>query len=466
MRDYTFMSGSEVRPFKSEGLSRLKYYPEMLMFTNSQLQKMDREINAYSEIIPTDMQHRLIARSEMLGSVAIAKAEKTNQIRAEEIRQVRNYLNTHPDAEFIQAPITITTKRADIRKEHDKLEYFNTLKTYRWISEAVNFTAASLSVGQIIEIHKMLTGGLDNFKDKIEAFHPYRPGELRDNNDIEVFGSWKPPRFDLIPTGLQELVDYYKQNRNLQSLNLFATALYALHPFDNGNKRVCRILEHGLLMDLGLNKQRAYSPLHYYHENIDRFYNNLEKSMLTGNMTHAMNLSREAVFFSQLYVRLHMVEQSRINFIKNIHPAENLERFYRLFVKNKSIQHKNLPKHTKKIPARTMNEFLSKGVADGILLRTVLGKSVYYSLNVVCNEETFIKNRLSSSKGILRFMPPRLEGSIFPKYQSWKDWQPDNITKKSQPGRKPGLRQGLNHKEMFHNAEILQNQNNGLSPDY
>lgn len=277
MREYSFMRGPEVLPFKSEALNKLKYYPQMVIFTNSQLQKMDREITAYSEIIPTDMQHRLIARSEMLGSVAIAKAEKTNQLRAEEIRQVRNYLNTHPDAEFIMPQITITTKKADIRKEHDKLEYFNTLKTYRWVSETTNLAADNLSLGKIIEIHKMLTDGLDDFKDKIEAFHPYRPGELRDNNDIEVFGSWKPPRFDLISAGLQELVDYYKQNKDLQSLNLFTAALYALHPFDNGNKRVCRILEHGLLMDLGLNKQRVYSPLHYYHENIDRFYNNLEK---------------------------------------------------------------------------------------------------------------------------------------------------------------------------------------------
>lgn len=418
MKNYSFLNQKIVRPFKTGWLEKFAFSPDNILFTDKQLIDIDNKITVYSGLMPIDMKNRLMARSETLGSAAIAKAEKTNQIRAEEMRQIKAMLDSEPDMDYLLADMTI---KKEIKKEHDRLEYFNALKTFRWASIHGNITAQNLSIGILCDIHERMTDNLDFFKDKLPDFTPYRQGTLRCNNDMVAFGDWMPADNLLITDSMDELMDFYMAEPNITNLNLFISALYSVHPFDNGNKRVCRILEHGLLRDLGINQPKLYSHLYYYYENIDRFYSRIEQSMRSYNLTHAVNLSREAIFFSQMSVMMLAAENKRHEFISQREMNESRMRFYGIFTKHKSIQHKNINKHTKTLPDRTLNEFLKQGVSHGILLRSERGKAVYYGLNIETEEEQFIKDHIAANRNKISFMPQRLEKSVYAPAESWRE---------------------------------------------
>lgn len=416
MRNYSFLKTQNDNPLRGKWLSRFFFNRDKLFLSDSDLMDMEKKISLYGKNMDIELRDKLIAGSEYFGTVAISKAEKTNRIGAERIRHLGAVLKANPDAVYIPQD---TGRNKEIKKEHDNLEYFNILKVYRAVTRD-SLLLNKLSIDYLRDLHRKLTEGLDAFKNKLEDFDPYNSGRLRNDNNV-VIGDWKPAPFDKIKSELNNLINFYKSDPTLMNLNIFTTALYVIHPFSNGNKRVCRILEHGLMRGLGFGGPDIYTHLGYYYKNIDRFYSRVNQTIKTETFNPMVNINREAIFFSQLSVIEYAVRQKRLDFIKEREPFNPLRGMvFKVFVENKAVQYKNIVKDIKTVPERTLNEILKYGVGNGILAKTEFGKTTFYKLNLNTEEELFVKDCLERYKDTIVFVPEYLKNNIYAPTESWK----------------------------------------------
>ena len=138
----------------------------------------------------------------------------------------------------------------------------------------------------------------DIFKKHLSDFTVYKSGTWRDNDEIRV-GTYVPAPYVEIEKGVSELIGWLKDNQTITGIAVFHTAIYGLHPFNNGNKRVCRILEHVLLRGLGLNNKNLYSTSYYYHKQKARYYKYLLYSLERKNLNHFVSFVLESFVLSQ-----------------------------------------------------------------------------------------------------------------------------------------------------------------------
>jgi len=416
MRTYYWHEGQNSNPLKSLFLGQFMLNDTVLHIPDKAIVSLDEEVSRFDHKIDTDVRTALISRNELLTSFAIAKAEKTNKLTIEEMRQIRANLG---DARYREGYDNLPP-----RKAHDTIEYANILETYRWSLEKDNVTADNLSIDLIQRVHRGLTKGLDPYGDKITfGFAPYKPGTLRDNDEIRV-DTYRPVDAKDITSELTELIRFYRENRSLENLLLFHAGLYAIHPFNNGNKRLCRILEHALLRDLGLNRDNIYSHSYFYYRQMGQFYSTLLKGLLSKNFTPIVNFSREALFFSQLDVFRTSVEHQRKNFVKSVTAgmkvSETQSKINTALVKNKEIQYKRIVKIAKKVSDRTVVEYLRQGIEQGLFEKHDRGKFSYYSLKIDVDEERFIKEQVSRYAGKVKNLPESFLASIYRKNEDWK----------------------------------------------
>ena len=144
----------------------------------------------------------------------------------------------------------------DVRKAFDKHSHFtdkeqiskNMLKAVESIKRS-----RRLNIEYLLELHKMI---MASFKTKT-------PGKIRDKQ-VYLYKhgqqvvtrtelSYRPPTHMKISKLLQEFLDWYT-NSNLNPIEKAALShykLYRIHPFLDGNKRICRLILNKTLLDSG-----------------------------------------------------------------------------------------------------------------------------------------------------------------------------------------------------------------------
>src|SRR3989338_5294502 len=193
-------------------------------FTNEEIKRIDTQLGEYEQIfLNPDIERNLISRNELLASFAISKAENSS----------------------------LTLKEAQ-----DVYDVILSNEEYTFISDKY-----------------------------LPDFTVYKAGNFRDNDLIRV-GTYTPAPHKEIEKGVEELLTWLKEHKTITDVALFHTALYALHPFNNGNKRVCRVLEHPFFRNLGINQKNLYSTSYYYHKQKERYYKYLLYSLERKNLNH------------------------------------------------------------------------------------------------------------------------------------------------------------------------------------
>lgn len=138
----------------------------------------------------------------------------------------------------------------------------------------------------ILSLHKLISSGIDDKR--------YKPSEYRDNpkgnitrvGDADHGGVYKPPQAHIdIKLLMGKFVNWLNSEEvlNLPSLIRAPLAHYyfeRIHPFNDGNGRVGRLLEKSLLIASG-DKYAGRGIDHYYLNHIDEYFS-------------AFNLSRKA----------------------------------------------------------------------------------------------------------------------------------------------------------------------------
>jgi len=395
-----------LKPFSQPFISDFVWTPQTLPFTSEEIISFDKELSVYEQVfLNPDIEKNLISKNELLASFAISKAEDS-QLTLQEARDVYNLVLSDPNYDFIRERLKAKEKLTN--KDYDKLEFFNILKTFRSINQEP-FTIDDLTPLKIREFHTNLTQGLDIFKDYFSDFTVYKSGLWRDNDLIRV-GSYVPAPHTEIEKGVEELIAWLKENQIITGIAVFHTALYGLHPFNNGNKRICRILEHVLLRSLNINNKNLYSTSYYYHRQKARYYKYLLFSLERKNLNHFVAFVQEALVLSIIDVVKTSLEVKRQEFIARQELEGQMALVLKPLVKRGEVQFKSLARITRgKIARQTLVTYLSRAVGQGILRRRETGRVTYYGLNFEAPEIETLQKWLGFAKQRLAFIPDNIK---------------------------------------------------------
>jgi len=389
-------------PFKTSFLSSFIITPEILPFSDHDIITQDHELSLFEQVfLNPDIEKSLISKNELLTSYAISKAELSS-LTLNEAQDVYNLVLSNPDYDFIKEKLKKNKKLT--QKDYDKLEFFNIAKTFRKLNQTP-FSFKDLNINFILKLHQSLTQGLDIFEKFLPDFTVYKSGNWRDNDTIRV-GNYIPEPHVEIKKGIAELIKWLKNNKSVTNIAIFHTALYALHPFNNGNKRVCRILEHILLRQLKINQKNLYSTSYYYHKQKLRYYKYLLYSLERKNLNHFVSFIQEAITLSMISVIKTSLETKRNEFINQQTNDQNIKNIIKPLIKRKRLQFKHLLKNVKQKMARqTFVTYLQKATNEKIVIKKDMGRSTYYNLNLTLPEEKTINNWLQFVKKRLPYIP-------------------------------------------------------------
>ncbi len=133
----------------------------------------------------------------------------------------------------------------------------------------------------ISEIHKIIT------KDLTPPPHgegSHNPGELRTGNVSIKSSGHTPPDYMVLPDYFDKFIDFINDNHKEQyQLLMVAIAHHRfeyIHPFDNGNGRMGRLLNYAFLIKLGFKVKngRIINPSSVFYADRDKYYDMLSKA--------------------------------------------------------------------------------------------------------------------------------------------------------------------------------------------
>lgn len=396
------MDTTILRPFSGKFLSQFVWAPQALPFISEEILSFDRELSLYEQVfLNPDIEKNLISRNELLASFAISKAENS-QLTLKEAQDVYSLIISDPDYDFVGKKLK--AKKKLTQKDHDQLEFFNIAKTFRRLNQE-SFLIKELTPAKILQLHRDITQGLDIFKEYLTEFTVYKSGTWRDNDLIRV-GSYIPAPHREIEKGIEELISYLQKNQTIDDIAIFHTALYGLHPFNNGNKRVSRILEHILLRSLGINGKNLYSTSYYYHQQKERYYKYLLYSLERKNLNHFVSFMQEALVLSIIDVVKTSLETKRSEFIERQEVAGPEKLVLKPFVKRGELQFKHLARLTRgKITRPTLVTYLQRAVKQDVLQKREAGRNTYYTLTFASPETETLNKWLVFAKKRLSYIP-------------------------------------------------------------
>ncbi len=397
------MNNIASKPFNHTFLSEFVFVKKLLPFSDEEIENIDRELSEYEQVfLNPDIERNLISRNELLASFAISKAENST-LTLQEAQDVYGFVLADKELTFISDKLKKGEKL--IRKDYEKLEFFNIAKVFHNLNES-GVTIKNITADASRKRHQSLSLGLDVFHRFLPGFTVYKAGKWRGNDTIRV-GSYIPAPFTEIREGIKELLDFLRNNPNVTGVALFHTALYALHPFNNGNKRVCRILEHLFFRNLGLNRKNLYSTSYYYHKQKARYYKNLLFSLERRNLNHFVSFVQEALVLSMIGVVKLSLESKRSAFLNNKTDDNQIRLVLKPLIKRREAQFKNLFRAVKnKMARQTFVNQLQKATDEGIILKRGAGRVTYYRFNLKdAPEEETLNKWLTLARQRLTYIP-------------------------------------------------------------
>ncbi len=179
--------------------------------------------------------------------------------------------------------LNVIESTPEITQEEHKRRISNLSQAYRFAenaaikAHATQQPAFQVSETFILTLHRLISEGINDDR--------YQPGQYRDNpkgtitkvGDAEHGGTYKPPQAHIdIKLLIAKLVEWLNCDEisSLPSLIRAPLAHYyfeRIHPFQDGNGRVGRLLEKTILIASG-NKYASRGIDRYYLENIDAYF--------------------------------------------------------------------------------------------------------------------------------------------------------------------------------------------------
>lgn len=392
--------------FTTPFLSQYIFTQGLLTISDQDIRKFDHELSTYEQLfLNPDIERSLLSKNELLASFAISKAENS-ELTLKEAQDVYFLLLSDPAFDFIGQKLK--TKTSLTQKDHDKMEFFNIVKAFRKFNQRV-YNISEFTPSLLLDIHTEVTRGMDIFKNYLSNFTVYKSGLWRDNDLIRV-GDFIPAPFSQITQGVNELITWIQARPTPTNIALLHTILYALHPFNNGNKRVCRILEHILFRTIGLNTKNLYSTSYYYHTEKIRYYKYLLYSLEHANLNHFVSFILESLIYTIISVLKTSIEVRRNEFIETQSISATSKSLIRPLIKRTELQFKHFARYSKgKMARQTLVTYLQRAVDAHIIIKREQGRNTFYRLSIKIPEELTLKQWITSAGKKISYIPEELK---------------------------------------------------------
>ncbi|HCZ18245.1 Fic family protein [Wolinella succinogenes] len=133
----------------------------------------------------------------------------------------------------------------------------------------------------ISQLHKILT---DNLTPPPKGEGSKNPGELRRHNVHIKQSGHTPPEHFILPEYFESFIEFinypHKEQYQLLMVAIAHHRFEFIHPFDNGNGRMGRLLNYAFLIKLGfkVKKGRLINPSSVFYTNRDKYYEMLSRA--------------------------------------------------------------------------------------------------------------------------------------------------------------------------------------------
>lgn len=166
------------------------------------------------------------------------------------------------------------------KKDESQKEVSNLNEAIKFIEENTDEQTV-LSRAFISELHKIITRGLTP---PPNGEGSNNPGSLRTENVQIKKAKHKPPDFAVLPDYFEEFLkfinNFFPEQYQLLMVAIAHHRFAYIHPFDNGNGRMGRLLNYVLLIKLGFRVKngRIINPSSVFYTDRDKYYNMLGKA--------------------------------------------------------------------------------------------------------------------------------------------------------------------------------------------
>lgn len=207
-----------------------------------------------------------------------------------------NRIEGNPLSEAEVTNLLLNDRVPTNRDEKEVVNYFAILKHLN------DYKSKPITLGTIVDLHKQLMSGVDTIAGHIRNVQVVVGHYGKEKGDVSLKVKHNPPYHKKadIEKALRELLTWTETSRELPAVlqaGLFHHQFVYLHPFEDGNGRVCRILIAVLLLNRGYGINRYFVLDDYY--DIDRdHYSDMLHSADTGNCTRWLTYFSEGMKYS------------------------------------------------------------------------------------------------------------------------------------------------------------------------
>ncbi|MDD2516398.1 MAG: Fic family protein [Candidatus Gracilibacteria bacterium] len=167
-----------------------------------------------------------------------------------------------------------------LNKEEGQIEIENIEEAIKFIENNTKFDTQINRI-YISELHKIIT---KNLTPPPNGEGSNNPGNLRSNNITIGKSNHIPPDYTVLQDYFDEFINFINKDHSEQyQLLMISVANHRfafIHPFDNGNGRMGRLLNYAFLIKLGFLNQnlRIINPSCVFYSDRDKYYSMLGKT--------------------------------------------------------------------------------------------------------------------------------------------------------------------------------------------
>lgn len=326
--------------------------------------------------------------------------------------------------------ITTNTKDTSIgeKEKREFTAYYDSLEQIKQI------TNKKLSLKYILDIHRTVTRGDENAN----------PGKIRQKqNCIKSYGKiiYTPPPHTQLTFLMEEFVDWFnKVGPDKEISPIIAAAICHfwfvwIHPFEDGNGRVSRLLTTLLLLNKRAEGIKYFALSDYYNQDKNSYYDALEKVNNCDPSKPSMNFNNSLTSWLEFFVTSYNKQMKsiedvtnrilqlniRINHLrKERYITDNHDRVLSFLFSNEKTSYSELTKYLNVSKPR-IHQILEPLRKANILIETKIGNEMWFKLGTpeIEVDESVFKPKLKhkSVDNLIRNKQKPLKQTVLPIFE-------------------------------------------------